>query len=128
MNFPVCYLLGDVVFSRNAIRTIVETETYDIQLFASKPPFHGNYCKKWAEPFALKVVNTEHLKRAISLTKQYEDWGLFKRKAIMWELWQVIQGAPLNWIDFNSYEAINDYTCDIDDPKDLETIEELVYD
>ena len=116
---PVCYIFGDVIFSPEAIKTIVETDTDDIEFFASAPPFSKDYPKPWAEPFALKVKNTEHLKNAISLTKQYAEQGLFKRKPIMWELWQVIQAAPLNKIDYGSYVAINDYTCDIDNPEDL---------
>lgn len=116
---PTCYIFGDVIFSPEAIKTIVETDTDDIQFFASAPPFAPDYPKPWAEPFALKVANTEHLKHAISLTKQYADQGLFKRTPIMWELWQVIQAAPLNHIDFGSYVVINDYTCDIDNPEDL---------
>ena len=116
---PTCYIFGDVIFSPEAIRTIVETDTDDIEFFASAPPFAKEYPKQWAEPFALKVVNTEHLKHAISLTKQYQDRGMFKRKPIMWELWQVIQAAPLNRIDYDSYVAINDYTCDIDDPEEV---------
>lgn len=116
---PVCYIFGDVVFSPEAIKTIVETETDDIEFFASAPPFAPGYPKKYAEPFALKVVNTGHLKRAIELTKQCADQGRFKRRPIMWELWQVIQGSTLNHIDYSSYVVINDYTCDIDDPKDL---------
>lgn len=116
---PVCYIFGDVIFSPEAIQKIVETETDDIEFFASAPPFSRDYPRTWAEPFALKVVNTEHLKNAISLTKQYADQGLFHRKPIMWELWQVIQASPLNYIDYNSYVVINDYTCDIDNPEDL---------
>ena len=116
---PVCYIFGDVVFSPEAIKTIVETDTDDIEFFASAPPFSRDYPKAWAEPFALKVVNTGHLKSAISLTKQYADQGLFNRKPIMWELWQVIQAAPLNHIDYKSYITINDYTCDIDNPEEL---------
>lgn len=123
---PTCYIFGDVVFSPNAIQTIVDTDTKDIDFFASAPPFAANYIKKWAEPFALKVQNTEHLKHAISLCKQYADRGLFQRKPIMWELWQVIQGAPLNHIDFNSYIHINDYTCDIDERQDARQIEKYV--
>ena len=116
---PTCYIFGDVVFTPKAIKTIVETETDDIEFFASAPPFAPGYRKNWAEPFALKVVNTEHLKNAISLTKHYADQGLFKRKPIMWELWQVIQGAPINHIDYKSYTVINDETCDIDDPNEI---------
>lgn len=123
---PTCYLFGDVVFSREAIKTILETETDDIELFASAPPFAAEYIKPWAEPFAVKAVNTDHLKRAVSLTKQYADQGLFARKPIMWELWQVIKETPLNHIDYNNYTVINDYTCDIDDEKDITRMRDVV--
>ena len=123
---PTCYLFGDVVFSPEAIKTIIKTETDDIQFFASAPPFAEGYIKKWAEPFALKVVNTEHLKHAINLTKQYQDRGMFKRKPIMWELWQVIRETPLNHIDYGSYVVINDYTCDVDDKGDIQKLEDAV--
>lgn len=123
---PVCYLLGDVVFSPEAIKTIVETETDDIEFFASAPPFSAEYIKPWAEPFAFKVVNTDHLKHAISLTKQYADQGLFKRHPIAWELWQVIQATPLNHINYENYTKINDYTCDIDYQDDAVLFEEIL--
>lgn len=120
---PTCYLFGDVVYSPEAIRIIIETETDDIEFFASSPPFAPEYIKPWAEPFALKVVNTEHLKHAICITKQYDDMGLFYRHPIMWELWQVIQATPLNHIDYGNYTVINDYTCDVDCAEDIELIE-----
>lgn len=120
---PVCYMLGDVVYSPEAIKTIIGTDTNDIEFFASAPPFAPEYSKPWAEPFALKVVNTDHLKHAICITKQYADVGLFYRHPIMWELWQVIQATPLNHIDYGNYTAINDYTCDVDCAEDIELIE-----
>ena len=120
---PVCYLFGDVVYSPEAIKTIVGTETDDIEFFASSPPFAPEYSKPWAEPFALKVINTDHLKHAICITKQYADMGLFYRHPIMWELWQVIQATPLNHIDYGNYTVINDYTCDVDCAEDIELIE-----
>ena len=123
---PVCYLFGDVVYSPEAIKTIIGTETDDIEFFASSPPFDPEYIKPWAEPFALKVVNTDHLKSAISLTKRYADAGLFNRPPIMWELWQVIQATPLNCINYNNYIAINDYTCDIDSKDDAVMFEEIL--
>ena len=123
---PTCYLLGDVVYSPEAIKTIVETETDDIEFFASAPPFSAEYMKPWAEPFAFKVVNTDHLKHAISLTKRYADQGLFRRPPIAWELWQVIQATPLNHINYQNYTAINDYTCDIDSKDDAVLFEEIL--
>ena len=114
MDEPVCYIFGDVIFTEDAIRTIVETQTEDIEFFASAPPFAPDYPKAWAEPFALKVVNTDHLNQSIKLTNQYGDAGMFSRKPIMWELWQVITNGELNHIDYGSYTVINDSTCDID--------------
>lgn len=125
-NEPTCYIFGDVVFSPKAIKTIVAHETTDIDFFASSPPFADEYPKKWAEPFALKVQNTEHLKHAINCTKQFADQGLFNRKPIMWELWQVIEASPFNHINYENYVAINDYTCDIDDAEDIEYYNNII--
>ena len=111
---PVCYIFGDVVFSPKAIRTIVETETDDIEFFASAPPFADKYFKPYAEPFALKVANQYRLKRSIEILRDLDKRGMFRRRPIMWELWQVIKGTELNHIDYTNYTVINDYTCDVD--------------
>ena len=126
---PVCYVFGDVVFSPEAISTIVNTETDDIELFGSAPPFAPNYAKTHVEPFALKVVNTEHLKQAIEKSKQLDAEGKFWRKPIMWELWTVIKGVKLQTVpdeyEYN-YTIINDYTCDVDRKKDVQKIEQIM--
>lgn len=116
---PVCYLFGDVVFSKDAIKTIVETETDDIEFFASAPPFDRRYSKEWAEPFAFKVYNTYGFYKAIQKTKELDREGKFKRQPVSWELWQVIKDTPINKIDYTNYTVINDYTCDIDSPEDI---------
>jgi len=120
MTQPVCYIFGDVIFSPEAIRKIVETRTSDIEFFASAPPFAPGYRKPWAEPFALKVDDNDHLRRAVHFTKRLYHVGAFARKPIMWELWQVIKQTPLNIIDYSNYTVINDYTCDIDYPDEAE--------
>ena len=116
---PACYLMGDVVFSRAAIRKIVEYQGDGIMLFGSKPPFARNYVKKWIEPFAFKVWDTDRLKKACIEVKRLDKEGKFNRVPIAWELWSVICGYDLNKTDYRSYVAINDFTCDIDDPEDL---------
>lgn len=123
---PTCYLFGDVVFSNNAIKTIIATETDDIEFFASAPPFSPDYFKRWAEPFAFKVVNTEHFFEAIAMTQQYHHECRFRRSPIAWELWQVIKGTPLNHIIYDNYTTINDFTCDIDTPEDAKMLNTLI--
>ena len=119
---PVCYLFGDVVFSPKAINTIVKTQTLGIEFFASAPPFDKNiYPKRWAEPFAFKVVDNARFSRARQdVINLWTCYKVFKRQPIAWELWQVIKETPINIIDYANYTVINDYTCDIDDPKDVE--------
>lgn len=116
---PTTYLMGDVVFSPEAIKTIVETKTDDIEFFASAPPFAQEYSKEWAEPFAFKVVNQAKFQYSIHRVKWMCDAHAFKRHPIAWELWQVIKGTPINVIDYTNYTAINDYTCDVDKPADI---------
>lgn len=125
-TYPVCYIFGDVVFSSTAIKTIVEERTNDIQFFASAPPFADNYCKSWAEPFALKVVNIDQFRKSLDKIKQLDAQGVFNRIPMMWELWQVIKDTPLNKIDYTNYKVINDYTCDVDDKKDVSALEKVV--
>ncbi len=126
MNEPVCYIFGDVVFSPEAIKTIVETQTDSIEFFASAKPLPKIYPKHWAEPFAFKVADTKLFFTAITTTKNYDEQGLFKRQPVSWELWQVIKDTPLNKVDYTNYTVINDYTCDIDCPEDIKLFERFV--
>lgn len=123
---PVCYIFGDVVFSPEAIKTIVETETDDVEYFASAPPFPKEYPKEWAEPFAFKVANPKHFRDSINKTIEIKDQ--FGRPPIAWELWQVIKDTPIDHIDYTNYTVINDYTCDIDHKPDIEMYNKLLRD
>lgn len=126
MESPVCYIFGDVVFSPEAIKKIVETDTDSIEFFASAKPLPRIYPKHWAEPFAFKVKDTRRFFEAIEVTKQYDEQGLFNRQPVSWELWQVIKGTPLNKVDYTNYVRINDYTCDIDVPEDVANFEAII--
>ena len=117
---PVCYIFGDVVFSVGAIRTIVDTKTNDIEFFASAPPFAPDYPKKWAEPFAFKVMDQKRFRTCIEQTKLFTERGTWYRHPIAWELWQVIKGTAPNHIIYTNYTAINDFTCDIDYAEELD--------
>lgn len=121
----VCYIFGDVVFSPEAIKTIINTDTDDIEFFASAPPFANNYIKPYAEPFAFKVKNQKHFRQAIETVQKLKNQ--FKREPIAWELWQVIKETPINKIDYTNYTVINDYTCDIDNKRDIVAFNEKVF-
>ena len=127
---PVCYIFGDVVFSPEAIRTIVDYETSDVMFFGSKRPFADCYIKDHEEPFAFKVENTDHFREALVEHKRLTDAGTHWRKPIAWELWFILCGTDpaedLRNEKNNSYVGIYDYTCDIDWPWDAEAIEKAV--
>ena len=125
---PVCYLMGDVVYSPEAIRTIIDYKVEDVMFFASSEPAHNRgYIKDWCEPFAFKVMDTQYFRKCINITKEYQDQGIFTRAPIAWELWQVIRNTRLNHIVVN-YCAINDYTCDVDSVSDLLKIAQILQD
>lgn len=126
MDDPACYLMGDVVFSPAAINRIVNTQTNGIMFFASCPPFAHEYTKPYAEPFAFKVIDQKRFRAAINFVKANERTGIFRRRPIAWELWQVINGEYVRTINYKNYVAINDYTCDIDDPSDAVKIEKHI--
>ncbi|MBQ2605750.1 MAG: hypothetical protein II585_02700, partial [Clostridiales bacterium] len=123
---PACYIMGDVVFSPRAIKTIVETPTDSIEFFASAKPLPPIYPKRWAEPFAFKVEDLRLFWESVVLAKKYDEQGLFKRQPVSWELWQVIKGTPLNKIIYTNYKVINDYTCDVDTPEDARLFERII--
>lgn len=122
---PACYLMGDVFFSPNAIKTIVNLEVKSVMFFASAPPFCWSYIKPHAEPFAFKVVDQKRFRAAISFVIANESTGIFRRRPIAWELWQVLNGEDVKTINFKNYIAINDYTCDVDSKEDVEKLEKL---
>lgn len=123
---PTTYIFGDVYFSPAAVRTIVDTNTDDIEFFASAPPFAPNYPKPWAEPFAFKVENVAALNTAVDNVHVLLNKRVFRRDPLAWELWQVIKGTPINLINYSNYTVINDYTCDIDCEADIYILERVL--
>ena len=126
-NEPTTYLFGDVFFSPEAIKTIVETETDDFEFFASAPPYSEYYFKPYQEPFAFKIVNTKHLRQAIEDCKLNYMNGLFWRHPIAWELWTTLKYGRMKKrhdVYKGTYTVINDYTIDVDSVADVKLIEQ----
>lgn len=138
---PCCYLHGDVYFSDEAIKTIIDTEVKDTMFFCTYDWTDGekdrrNY--KGREPFGYKVVNQKLFRNAINDLFKMVDEGKFENglPPICWQLYRYINKLDINyttkeWTDINNifqtkgdYVVINDYTTDIDKPEDVKVLEE----
>ena len=138
---PCCYLHGDVYFSDDAIKTIINTKVKDTMFFCTYDWTDGNKDKrnyKGREPFAYKVQNQRIFRSAINDLLKMVDEGKFKNglPPICWHLYRYINHYGINfeakeWTQINNifqskgdYVVINDYTTDIDDPNDVKVLEE----
>lgn len=120
LNEPICFLFGDVYYSENAIKTIVESETDSILFFCSYKNQDKRYIKHHDEPLAFKVVDYELFKEHIDIVKRLKDKGLCCREPIVWELYRSINGQDINVHKMTgNYIAINDESCDIDSIRDI---------
>lgn len=142
---PVCYLHGDVYWSDEAIKTIVETKVKDTMFFCTADkqdiPNKDIRCAGGREPLAYKVENYKLFRHAVDDLLQMVDDGKFKNafcSPIAWSVYRYLNGLDLcfnaKWFgDLNDiftskgdYIIINDYTNDIDDIKDVAKIEEYL--
>lgn len=126
LDEPVTFLLGDVYYSENAIKTIVTTKTKSTLFFCSdkKKGYSENYIKHHDEPFAYKVKDYNLFKKHIDIVKDMYDKGETKRHPIAWELYRSINKIDVNTHKLTiNYIAINDETCDIDRVEDILLLE-----
>ena len=145
VNEPVCYLHGDVYFSDEAIKTIVETPVKDTMFFCVADyqdiPNKDIRSAGGREPLAYKVENYKLFRDAVDDLLKMVDEGKFKNSfcgAISWNVYRYLNGLDLGfnakWYgDINdifkskgNYIIINDYTNDVDDEKDVAKIEKYL--
>lgn len=122
LNEPITFLFGDVYYSENAIKTIVEIETNSAIFFCTskKDGYSEKYIKHHDEPLGYKVIDFEMFKEHIKKVKEMKDKGLTKREPVVWELYRHINGLNVNEHRLtNNYKPINDESCDIDTKKDI---------
>ena len=142
---PVCYLHGDVYFSDEAIKQIVETKVKDT-MFICVPdkqdiPNKDYRNRKGREPLGYKVENYKLFRNAIDDLLNMIDEGKFinaKQSPIAWTVYRYLNGLDIglnakDYGDLNDifksngdYMIINDYTTDIDSEKDIKVIEDFI--
>lgn len=116
------YIWGDVYFTSEAIKTIVETKAKDNTLFCTDEKTKG-----WNEPLAYKVVNKDKFKEAIEICKRMYDNGKTNRNPIIWEVYRVENGININKHELkDNVIIINDETTDIDSPKDIDKLRYMI--
>lgn len=129
---PVVYLHGDVYYSGEAIKKIIQraNET-KVNVFIGNEVARNKEHKNWGEPFGWIVVNQQKFHEAIKKTKELQDNGKLERGyALSWELYRVMNGTDPNYmlIDDNNYLSIDDETIDIDNPWQIEELKKKVSD
>lgn len=122
-NEKVRYLFGDVYFTEDAIKKIVNYKTDKDVLFgtsAAKNEFHAN----WGEPFCYIVNNPKKFHEGIKEVKKLYDKGKTKRHPIVWELYRYLNGYDINVqrINDDTYEVIDDGTMDVDTKEEAEEL------
>jgi len=105
----ICYLYGDVYYTEEALKTIVNTPTDEILFFGSH----------W-EIFAVKIVNKELFMKHKNRVKKLYLKGEIKR-CIGWEVYRSLNEIPFDKHEIkDKYFLIEDGTDDIDYPQDYE--------
>lgn len=147
LDEPVCYLHGDVYFSDDAIKKIINKPVKDT-MFICIPdkqdiPNKDKRNIKGREPVGYKVENYKMFNASVLNLFHMINNGDFKNakiKPISWTVYRYINGMDIgthatSYADLNSifkskgdYMIINDYTTDIDFPKDIKALEEVLKD
>ena len=124
MKEPCIYLHGDVYYSEDAIKKILNLNP-KVNTFIGNEIARNPEHKNWGEPFGWIIVNQEEFRKGIEETKKLQDEGKLERGfAISWELYRVLNGLDPNkqYIIDDTYLSIDDETIDIDAPFQIEEL------
>lgn len=121
---PTIYLHGDVYYSESAIDKILNLNPKVNTLIGNEIARNPEH-KNWGEPFGYIVVNQKKFRKSIDKCKELQNKGQLERGyAISWELYRVDNELDPNYmlIKDESYLSINDETIDIDNPSQIEEL------
>lgn len=137
IDTPACYLAGDVYWSEEGIKKVIDTEVEDTMFFAA-PGISDNRryprIKPHREPLGFKVVNQKHFRTAIDSLKDMIDKGIFGVDPVSWTLYKYLNEQPIDYNGWNNdiFEKpgnlvrIDDITIDIDSERDIPKLEEAI--
>lgn len=125
---PCIYLHGDVYYSEDAIKKIINYNPKVNTMIGNQWALNNEH-KKVGEPFGWIIVDQKKFRDAINKCKQLQDENKIDRGyAISWELYQVLNGYDVNGFDINidTYLPIYDETDDIDTPEQIDILNSKV--
>ena len=125
---PCIYLHGDVYYSEDAIKKIININPSENTFIGNEIAKNKEH-KNWGEPFGWIVVNQKEFRKGIEATKKLQDEGKLERGyAISWELYRVLNGLDPNkqYIIDETYLSIDDETIDIDAPWQIEKLDKKI--
>lgn len=128
LDEPCIYLHGDVYYSEDAIKKIINLNP-KVNTFIGNEIARNKEHKNWGEPFGYIVVDQDKFKEGIRKTKQLQDEGKLERGyAISWELYRVLNGLDPNkqYIIDDTYLSIDDETIDVDEPFQIKEVNEKI--
>lgn len=124
VNEPVCYLWGDVYYTDEAIKKIVNYKTKRNVFFGTSAAYNI-WHNDWGEPFAYIVNNYKEFYKGIDAVKKLKDKGKCKREPIVWELYRYLHNLDINVQQITEdYEVIDDGTMDVDSLEELNELKE----
>lgn len=140
MEEPCCYLFGDVYYTDNAIKTIINTKVKDTMFFCIRDKQDGRTVAniKGREPLGFKIQNAKLFRDAINDMLQMVDDGKFENyiAPFSWHVYRYLNGLNIflkDWGELNNifdkkgdYITIDDLTCDIDNVKDISRLEYML--
>jgi len=136
MDEPCCYLHGDVYWSEEAINKIVNAKVENTMFICipDRQDGRSGYNIKGREPLGYKVQNNKMFNDAVNEMKKMIDEGKFKKDPISWHLYRKLNNIKMVFDGFGNdifhtkgdYITIEDYTTDIDMPRDIPKIEKYL--
>lgn len=119
----ITFIFGDVYFTENAIKTIVNYKTDKNILFGTSDAKNEEH-QNWGEPFAYIVNNYAEFMDGVSAVKKLQDENKLLRVALVWELYRYLNGLDVNRQEVldETYVVIDDGTIDVDYPDQIEKL------
>ena len=120
----VTFIFGDVYFTEDAIRQIVNCPYTDRNILYGTSDAKNDLPENWGEPFAYVVNDYGTFMRGVETVKRLHDMGICKRHPIVWELYRYLNGLDINVQSVldTTYICIDDGTLDVDDWRSVEKI------